>query len=1434
MRLLERLLGRTRLVVATVLLLSSIGAVAWFRMVRQEDPRLPNFWGQVVVAYPGADAESVERMVLEPLEDALAEVSEIKDVISTAYDGFAVVIIEMRGDLPDYERAWDEVEDAARVARREFPDGVSEPEIDHEMMDPDSIVLALVGDPDPQRLLAAARRLREDLLALPWVARVSLPGSPGEQVTVALDDAAARRLGMSAAAVAAQLASRTHIVPGGSLLIGGKNVRLRPMSELGSVEEIAATPIGVPSGSAVPLSEVASVRLGRAEPVAERMRFGGEAAVGLAVVARRDINLVDFGRQVRRVVEAARGRLAPVEVHEVTFQPDRVADRLAELNRSLLMGMLIVGGLMVLLMGPRLGLVVACILPLVAFSSIAAFALGGGVLHQISIAALVITLGMLVDNAIVVAEAVQWRLDHGEAGLMAGAGAVRELAVPLAGASGTTMAAFVPMLAAGGATAAFTRSLPVVIILTLAISYLYALFFTPLVAAWALRPGNEHEASSSGRLARFLAGLAVRRTGFVLLAAAVVVALSLAGTRLVRSQFFPASDRNQFTVELRLPEGAHIEATSAASLTLERALLRHPEVTAVTAFVGRGAPKFYYNIIPVPFRPHFAQFIVEVRHHRQVEPLCAWVRAFARSELPEAEAVARRLEQGPPVGAPVEIRLFGEDLAALHRGAGLVAAVLEKTAGATDVRHDLGAGSPTVRLAIDDAAAERHGVSRLEVARAVFGRTRGIPVGSLRNGEDPIPIVVRSSAGEDLPLDDLEAIDVASRRGELIPLGQVARPEAVWRPAAVNHRDGQRVVTVSAQLAGDATYSQVLERLSPRLAALALPDGVRWTYGGDAEGSEEANTEMMKALPLGVLLLLACLLLEFNSIRRMLIILVTVPLAAAGVVPGLLLGRQPFGFMSLLGVIALVGVVVNNAILLLEVIEQRRAEGQDLDTAIGDAVSRRIRPILLTTSTTVVGLLPMVLTSATMWPPLAWAIISGLTASTLLTLIVVPALYRLAFTRRGDAGPASVASAAVLLLSLLAPATGTAQEPEALTLQASMRAAAGRAAAEAVRQRSAAAKRAATAESRLAFLPMVGGSFEAADRDRTLALDTPLGEFPFGKSRSNSAAVELRQPLFDAGRMIHSRRAARLEASAAELSSARAGEELAADAALAYLDVLAVEARIQATESYLRSLEARLAEVEARVAAGRALEADGLKLRLALDQGRQELLALGHGRDLARRALARATGKEGVVNALDAPDWLEAPPPPDELAVARALASREDLAALGATSRALDARRSATLADALPRLDGRAAWVWTNGSPYTVNDWVEGSVVVTWTPFAAGTRAARAAAYEAQRRAAEAERTDAGQGIALQVRAATASIAVARSGVAVARTGVTLATETLRVESERHSVGRATTNDLLAAQAVLREQQTRLALARLEVVRGWVRLWLAGGAALPE
>ena len=1000
MTLIESILNRRRLILTVTALLWLTGAVMWMTMSRQEDPRLPEFWGQVIATFPGSDASTVEQLVLEPMEDALAEVDEVKITEATAFDEIAVLTVELWGDTTRFNDAWDEVREALETARREFPSGAGDPVLDEDQQDQDSIVLAVTGSSDRLALLNTARILKDALLTLNSVSKVHLIADPGEQVTIDLDDSAARRLGTNAVELSSQLAHRNRIIPGGSIQLGGKTVRLRPLSEFGSLQEIAQTPVTLYSGRAIPLSEIADVRMGPVEPARSRIRTDGEISVGLAVVPRKAVNLVEFGRDVRGIVENTSRNIAPHAIREVTFQPGRTERRLGDLTRSLATAMMIVAGVLITTMGLRLGLVVAAVVPLVTLSSLAIFAWGGGVLHQISIAAFVLALGMLVDNAIVVAENVQWRLDRGESGSSASVNAVKELFIPLAGATATTLAAFVPMLLSQGPTAAFTRSIPIIIMLTLTVSYLFAVFVTPVLSRMNLVASVSDREPWIEKLGYYLAKLSLRRSRTVVIGAVVLVFISLMLAGKVEQQFFPSSDRNQMVIDLKLDEGSHLDATDWASRTVEEALIARPDVRRASSFMGRSAPQFYYNLNRVPFSPHYAQIIVETRRASDLDPISAFVSRLANEKLPGIELISRKLEQGPPVQAPVEVRLYGDDFNDLHRAAVTVARELETIPGTRDIRHDLGPGAPSIRFRVDDAAAARYGLTRSHVANTLYGRTRGLAVGELYGDEDPIPVVVRSSAGERLPAESLETLDIQSLGQKPIPLSQVARLESAWSPAAIKHRNGRRIVTVSSQLNDGATFSQVLAKLTPRMPHLDIPETIEIAYGGDAEGSGDANNALMKTLPIGFLLLIGVLLAEFNSFRRVGLILMTVPLAAAGIVPGLLFGHQPFGFMSLLGVFALVGIVVNNAIVMMEVVENRRNHGATLDAALTEVVTRRIRPILLTTVTTIAGLLPLALSESTLWPPLASAMISGLIASTLLTLLVLPAAYRLVFHRQ--------------------------------------------------------------------------------------------------------------------------------------------------------------------------------------------------------------------------------------------------------------------------------------------------------------------------------------------------------------------------------------------------------------------------------------------------
>ena len=1429
---LARLLERRRLIVACALLLALVGFISWQTMPREEDPQFPHRTGLVLTAFPGADAETVERLVVEPLEEEILEVEGVFQIESTARTGFSLLAIELEDTVYDTASVWQDVEDAIDEARREFPSGVLEPELEDDLVSQDSIILAIGGSQDPLRLADAAKKLERGLISVPGVKSVEQIADPEEQITIEYDDETARRLDIDPRELAQQLSGRARIVPGGVIHLGSRIAPLLPNTEFESVAEILDTQILLPSGSAIPLRSFARVRQGPEEPAGERMRWNGERVVGLGVVPRDGIDRVDWGRAVRDRLEELRPAIAPLTLEEVIFQPAGVELRLADLSRSLGLGILIVAAVLFAAMGVRMGTLVALVVPMVAFGAIGIFAMSGGILHQISIAALVIALGMLVDNAIVMAEAIQWRLDEGEPAASAAANSVRELALPLGSATGTTLAAFVPMALSKGNTADFTRAIPTLIMLTLVVSYLFAVMVTPVLSELFLkaRSDRDHSLPRVPRVAR----LGVERPGWVLLGALALLVFTGLLSGLVPKQFFPAADANVVLLELEMPEGTHVEHTSEVAERLERALAARPEVTDVASFVGRATPHFYYNLLSRPNSPHRADVVALTHSLGDVAPVIAWAREWLPENLPEAEVVARQLEQGPPIAAPIELRAVGEDLGELEEAAEAVLGLLRSHPATRDVRHTMSLGAPTVQFTIDDAAAGRFGLNRADVALSLQGRTLGTPVGFLRTGADPVPILVRSSAGERFPPSQLPTLDVAHPGGPPVPLGQIAHLGVEWKPSAIQHRNGERLARVRAQVAPGHTAAAVLGELETGLAALPLPAGVRLEIGGELEESGQANTAILRAMPIGVLLLLFFLLAEFNSFRRVALVLVTVPLAATGVVPGLLISGHNFGFMALLGVIALVGIVVNNAIVLLDVIEQRREEGADIPTALNQAIDRRLRPILLTAGTTVAGLSPLAFSASSLWPPLAWSMISGLVASTILTLLVVPALYRVLFRdpkqaeemeKAGGRGKALI-SAALVVVTLLAP-TSTPAEARDWSLEEVVTAALERPAGAAVRAREAAIRAGASAERRAVAWPSVGTSFDWTRRDSTFALSTPLGSFTLGDRTIEAVGVEAVQPLFDPAGHLFTRPAAALEADAAGDDTRRDLDLLALEALRAYTGTLAIEATIEATQAFVDSLTLRLEEIQARVRSGRTLEADQLKIQLELESALLELDQSRRQWEVARFELGRLVGEAGPID----PEPLGEPARIDrELEVLLGEAdSRADLAALRRESAAAELRAKAIGASNLPVLEARGRWSKSKGDPLRPDEVAEAALVVRWVPFAAGTRAPRRLAQEERAAALSAELAERQAALRSEVRSALATLEDAHQAIEVRRRGVELAQETRRVEAERYGAGRSTTNDLLEAEAAVRQQQTLLEIARLRVVDAEAALDLVVG-----
>jgi len=988
------LVSQKRLILTTSIFLALFGVLSWSNMNRQEDPFFPYRQGFVLVQYPGADVNKIEKQVLKPLEEELAQIEEIDELRSTVRSGFTQIIVKMLDHISDTDRVWDRVRLAVDRAQVKFPDGVIEPTVEDRLLDTAVAVYSLSGINDIMQLRKAAKSIKNRMFNLPGIGKVLLYGMPEEQVTITLKEAFNNSSIINHESVAQQINERTKAQPINALHVGNNRVNIDAHTEFKSIEEIKNTSIELSNGEQLPLSAIADIKL-EAENVSNSgFWHHGERAIALSLYVPLDeLNVVDFGAKLRTYMNDMQDLYPDVTIEEVFFQPDRVTDRIQELGSSLLTGMALVTVILAFFLGIRPGLVVATVIPLVTFSSLAIFNMGGGVLHQVAIAGMVIGLGMLVDNAIVMVENIQYHIDQGMRGSDASVTSVRNLAMSLGSATGTTIAAFMPMLLSQGNSADFTRAIPTMIILSIAVSYVYAIMVTPAFSHIFLKQNSSPKESILQKLGRKLGHIAVNKTNVIILCASLFLVLSAYMFSFVQKEFFPDTDRNQVIIDIKYPENSHIIQNTQKTQEITDQLASREHIQRTVTFVGNSGPVFYYNLAEKPRAPHVARIVAILDSVENSNEIIDWVTQEVSPKYPQAEVVARRLGQGPPSEAPIEIKVIAEDRLELTESVRTIQELLAQTEGTRTLRNTIGLGMAKLTLSPKDSLLNRNDVTRDELASGLALRTSGQTIGQYRGADDPVNIVMQSPQHVNFNIQDLD--DISIHNGETqLSLNALTDKNIEWLPASINHINLQRTASIYSETLDGYTYDDILSDFLPKLDAIEFPKGVSYYAAGSVQESGKANKSLGKALPIGMILLLVFLLIEFNSFKKMLIILVTVPLAFSGVPFGLLLTETPFGFTATLGVLALVGIVVNNAIVLLDLIQKNQDSGLDLPTSIQEAVARRTRPIVLTTLTTIVGLLPLVMTKSTLWPPLAWSIISGLIVSTALSLLVVPSMYQ--------------------------------------------------------------------------------------------------------------------------------------------------------------------------------------------------------------------------------------------------------------------------------------------------------------------------------------------------------------------------------------------------------------------------------------------------------
>lgn len=1004
---------RTIAWLASLLLLVG-GYLAYQQLGRFEDPEFVIRQAVIVTPYPGALPAQVAEEVTDAIEGAVQQLQEVKEITSVSTLGQSRVLVEIdmrfARTKDDLEQVWDKLRRKVADAQRQLPPGAGPSLVNDDFGDVYALFFAVTGEGyHLEQIRDYVERLERELLLVPGVARVATLGAPQDAIYVEIAAAKAAQLGVGLEQINQALRERNLITPAGDLRVGPQRVPLSPTGQVDSVEAIGNIVLTGGGDRVIYLRDVATIVRGVTEPPRALMRFDGQPAIGLGVSNVAGGNVVAMGDAVRaRLAELDAQRPVGMELNVVSYQSDAVRAAVDGFVANLVAAVVIVVLVLVLFMGLRSGLIVGGVLLLTVAGTLIAMYLDGIAMQRISLGALIIALGMLVDNAIVVTDGILERLRRGEAPAKAAAEVVQATQWPLLGGTAVGILAFSAIGLSPTDMGEYAGSLFWVILYSMLLSWLLAVTLTPLLCVTLLtvRPvgdGGDQSGSQSGTVLRryraMLRTLLRHRLGTGLALLALLFAAVL-GFGAVPPGFMPESARPQFVVDLDLPQGTDIAVTAAALAKAEAHVRGKPGVTHITSFIGQGGLRFMLTYVPEDPNSSYGQLLVEVADASQIAPLIAELQAELEARHPEAAVKVWKFMLGRGGGKKIEAAFRGPDPAVLRALAEQAKAVMASDPEALAIQDDWREKVPVLRPEIDPVAAERAGVDATQIAAALNRAFTGAQVGVYREGDTLVPIISRAPLPERLSADQLDNVQVYSPIAErYVPVGQLVRGvEVEWVDAMIRRVDRFPTIKAQSDPPPGELPGPLLERLRPGIEAIALPPGYAMQWEGEYKASREANAGLALSAPYGFAAMVLAVVVMFNALRQPLVIWLTVPLAIIGVTIGLLLFRVPFEFMAILGFLSLIGMLVKNSIVLVDQADAERRAGKAGLAAVLDASVSRARPVFLGALTTILGVAPLLLDP--FFKSMAVTIMFGLAFATALTLIVVPLLYAVLFRIR--------------------------------------------------------------------------------------------------------------------------------------------------------------------------------------------------------------------------------------------------------------------------------------------------------------------------------------------------------------------------------------------------------------------------------------------------
>ena len=989
-----------------MVVVSIAGLSSFFGLGRNEDPAFTFRTMVVQAAWPGATLDDTLKQVTERLERKLQETRGLDFVRSYTSPGLTTIFVNLKGSTSAAEVAdiWYQVRKNVGDMRRTLPAGVVGPGFNDDFGDTFGLIYAFTADGFTHRELRDhVEQIRSRLLQVPDVSKIEIIGAQDEQIFVEFSTKRLAGLGIDRAALIGEIQAQNNVVPAGSLHTSQEKLSLQVSGAFRSEQDILDVNF-MSNGRMIRLRDIAEVRRSYADPPQPMFRVNGKSSIGLAIAMRNGGDILALGKNVTAEIGAIMDDLPlGIEPTLVSDQPAVVDHAIGEFTTSLWQAIAIIMGVSIVSLGMRPGAIVAASIPLtlaITFPIMQGFGID---LHRISLGALIIALGLLVDDAMTTVDVMTQRISQGDTTETAASFAYKTVAFPMLTGSFVTAAGFVPIGFAQSAAGEYTFSIFAVVTITLFVSWFVAVMFAPLLGVWLLRPSKSEAPAQPGIVLRWFRTLlvgAMRMRWITIGTALVGLAAALVASPFVPRQFFPTSDRPELVVDMTLPQNASIYASDTVARRLDDFLSGDPDVARWSTYIGRGAIRFYLPLdVKLP-NDFFSQAVVVAKDVAARDRLQAKLRKMFSEQLPSVVNRVFPLELGPPVGWPVQYRVSGPDLSQVRSIALGLAGILGEDRHIAEVSFDWMEPARQVRVTIDQDKARLLGLSSRAIAEIMNTMMEGTPVTQVRDDIYLVPVITRALDQQRSSLTTLRALQVPLANGRTVPLSQVATFDFKQEYPLIWRRQRVPTLTVLADVPPDVSADVAVSALAPAIEKFekSLPKDYHIAVGGTVEESALSQASVFAKVPLMLLLMLFFLMAQLHSFSRLFLVVSVIPMGLIGIVFTLFIVGKPLGFVAILGILALFGMIARNAVILIEQIEAERAERENLWDAVVEATLLRFRPIMLTAISTVLGFIPIA--TDVFWGPMAFAIMGGLFVATMLTLIVLPALYIAVFRIR--------------------------------------------------------------------------------------------------------------------------------------------------------------------------------------------------------------------------------------------------------------------------------------------------------------------------------------------------------------------------------------------------------------------------------------------------